>query len=101
MLNRLHTDYAGSHDIDALAREAGMSVSTFHAHFKRVTASSPLQYLKTIRLHKARMLMVHDGLGAAAAAIKVGYESARSSAASSSATLVALPPRWRRSRAPT
>ena len=76
VLNRLHKDYAGSHDIDGLAREAGMSVSTFHAHFKRVTASSPLQYLKTIRLHKARTLMVHDGLGAAAAAIKVGYESA-------------------------
>jgi AraC-like DNA-binding protein len=76
VLNRLHTDYAGSHDIEALARDAGMSISTFHVHFKRVTASSPLQYLKTIRLHKARTLMVHDGLGAAAAAIKVGYESA-------------------------
>lgn len=76
VLNRLHTDFAGNHDLETLAREAGMSVSTFHAHFKRVTASSPLQYLKTIRLHKARMLMVHDGLGAAGAALQVGYESA-------------------------
>jgi AraC-like DNA-binding protein len=62
--------------METLAREAGMSVSTFHTHFKSVTASSPLQYLKTIRLHKARMLMVHDGLSAAGAAIQVGYESA-------------------------
>lgn len=76
VLNRLHADYARNHDVETLAREAGMSVSTFHAHFKSVTASSPLQYLKTIRLHKARMLMVHDGLGAAGAALQVGYESA-------------------------
>lgn len=76
VLNRIHADYASDHDVETLAREAGMSVSTFHTHFKNVTASSPLQYLKTIRLHKARMLMVHDGLGAAAAALRVGYESA-------------------------
>ncbi|MDQ8187422.1 AraC family transcriptional regulator [Pelagicoccus sp. SDUM812002] len=75
-LNVIHTNYAGTHDIETLASQAGMSVSTFHTHFKNVTASSPLQYIKTIRLHKARMLMVHHGLGASAAAIKVGYESA-------------------------
>lgn len=75
VLHRLHSDYAKAHDIETLAREAGMSVSTFHAHFKNVTASSPLQYLKTIRLHKARTLMVHDGLSAAGAAVQVGYES--------------------------
>lgn len=76
VLNRLHADYASAHDVETLAREAGMSVSTFHTHFKNVTASSPLQYVKTIRLHKARMLMVHDGLSAAGAALQVGYESA-------------------------
>jgi len=76
ILNRLHTDYARPTDMESLAREAGMSVSTFHERFKAVTASSPLQYLKTIRLHKARMLMVHDGVTAAAAAHQVGYESA-------------------------
>lgn len=76
VLNRIHTDYTRTYDMETLAREAGMSVSTFHAHFKSVTASSPLQYLKTIRLHKARMLMVHDGLSAAGAALQVGYESA-------------------------
>jgi AraC-like DNA-binding protein len=76
VLHRLHTDFARSYTMEALAREAGMSVSTFHAHFKAVTSSSPLQYLKTIRLHKARMLMVHDGSTAANAASLVGYESA-------------------------
>lgn len=76
VLNRLHADFSRPYEIATLAREAGMSVSTFHTHFKAVTASSPLQYLKAIRLHKARLLMVHDGLSAAGAALQVGYESA-------------------------
>jgi AraC-like DNA-binding protein len=74
-LRRMHTDYSGSLDVETLARESGMSVSAFHHNFKAVTSSSPLQYLKTIRLHKARMLMVHEGLGAGLAAGRVGYES--------------------------
>lgn len=53
-----------------------MSVSAFHHNFKSVTSTSPLQYLKTYRLHKARMLMIHDGMKASAAAMRVGYESA-------------------------
>ncbi len=76
VLHRLHLNYSTPIEVDALARDAGMSVSAFHSHFKAVTASSPLQYLKTIRLHKARLLMVHDGLTAATAALRVGYESA-------------------------
>lgn len=75
-LNRIHTEYADALDLPTLAAEAGMSVSTFHAHFKSVTSSSPLKYLKNIRLHKARMLMVHEGTTAAVAAREVGYESA-------------------------
>jgi AraC-like DNA-binding protein len=59
-----------------MAEEDGMSVSAFHHNFKAVTASSPLQYLTSVRLHKARMLIFHDGLGAALAADRVGYESA-------------------------
>ena len=47
-----------------------------HAHFKAVTSSSPLQYLKNVRLHRARMLMVHEGATTATAASRVGYESA-------------------------
>jgi AraC-like DNA-binding protein len=76
VLNRLHIDYTQNHDVTLLAQEAGMSVSTFHAHFKAVTSSSPLQYLKNIRLHKARQLMVHEGANAGVAALQVGYESA-------------------------
>ena len=63
---------------------AGMSVPVFHHHFKLVTASSPLQYLKRIRLDRAKALMAHDGYNAGTAARAVGYESPRSSAGSSS-----------------
>jgi len=76
ILNRMHTDYARSYDMAALARESGMSVSTFHACFKEMTSFPPLQYLKNVRLHKARMLMVHEGTNAGTAALEVGYESA-------------------------
>lgn len=75
ILNRLHADYAQDHDIERMARDAGMSLSSFHAHFKHVTASSPLQYLKTIRLHRARMFMVNERMNASQAAARVGYES--------------------------
>ena len=53
-----------------------MRVSSFHSNFKAVTASSPLQYLKSVRLHKARLLMAQDGFNASMAAMTVGYESA-------------------------
>lgn len=76
VLSRIHTEYQHELNIEALAREAGMSVSTFHHNFKAVTSASPLQYLKSIRLHKARMLMIQDGLNASTAAVRVGYESA-------------------------
>ncbi|HKB92295.1 MAG TPA: AraC family transcriptional regulator, partial [Opitutaceae bacterium] len=76
VLNRFHADYARTYDMETLAQEAGMSMSNFHAHFKAVTSSSPLQYLKTVRLHKARLFMVNDGASAAQAASSVGYESA-------------------------
>lgn len=75
-LSRMHAEYAKPVDITTLAGEAGMSVSTFHGHFKAVTSSPPLQYLKNIRLQKARMLMAHEGLNASMAAREVGYESA-------------------------
>jgi AraC-like DNA-binding protein len=75
-LRRIHTDYDATLDVETLAADAGMSIATFHANFKAVTTSSPMQYLKTTRLHKARLLMVQDGVTAAAAAARVGYESA-------------------------
>ncbi|MHC5543411.1 helix-turn-helix transcriptional regulator, partial [Singulisphaera rosea] len=58
-----------------LARKAGMSLAVFHQHFKLVTASSPLQYLKRVRLDHARRLMAHEGYNASTAARAVGYES--------------------------
>lgn len=75
VLNRLHANYAETVGVETLAREAGMSVSAFHGHFKALTALSPLQYVKAIRLHKARLLMVNEGASAAQAAGRVGYES--------------------------
>ncbi|MET0252575.1 MAG: AraC family transcriptional regulator [Terrimicrobiaceae bacterium] len=73
-LRRIHLDYAKTLEVTALAREAGMSVSTFHANFKAVTSKPPLRYLQTIRLHKAQALMV-AGTPVAEAAHRVGYES--------------------------
>lgn len=60
--------------IDDIARELGMSVSGFHHHFKSVTAMSPLQYQKQIRLQEARRLMLGEDLDAASAGFRVGYE---------------------------
>ena len=53
-----------------------MSVSSLHHHFKAVTAMSPLQYQKQLRLQEARRLMLLDIVDAATAAHRVGYESA-------------------------
>lgn len=75
-LQQIHVKYAEPLQVTRMAEESGMSLSAFHHTFKAVTATSPLQYIKSVRLHKARMLMVHDGLGAAVAAGRVGYESA-------------------------
>ncbi|WP_312277555.1 AraC family transcriptional regulator [Kosakonia cowanii] len=75
VLKRIESQYTENLSVDQLAAEANMSVSAFHHNFKSVTSTSPLQYLKTYRLHKARMLMVHDGMKASAAAMRVGYES--------------------------
>jgi len=74
-LRRIHTDFQQPIDVAQLADEAGMSMAAFHASFKAVTMTSPIQYLKTTRLHKARLLMAQNGLSAAAASSRVGYES--------------------------
>jgi len=76
VLDHLHRDYAKPIDVESLARQAKMSPSTFYSRFKAVTAMSPLQYLKSVRLGKARLLMIQDGCTASAAAFAVGYESA-------------------------
>ena len=60
--------------MEEIARELGMSVSGFHHHFKSVTAMSPLQFQKQIRLQEARRLMLGEDLDAASAGFRVGYE---------------------------
>jgi len=60
--------------IEGVARELGMSVSGFHAHFKAVTAMSPLQFQKHLRLAEARRLMLSENLDAGEAGFRVGYE---------------------------
>lgn len=62
--------------IEHVAQELGMSVSSFHHHFKAVTAMSPLQFQKRLRLQEARRLMLSEHLDAASAAYRVGYDDA-------------------------
>jgi AraC-like DNA-binding protein len=72
-LQRLREDFDRPLRIEDIAREAGMSVSGFHHHFKAVTAMSPLQFQKRIRLQEARRLMLGEGLDAGSAGHRVGY----------------------------
>ena len=72
----IKANYAKPIRVEDLAPIAGMSVSTFHHHFRMLTAMSPLQYQKQLRLQAARGRMLMDGLDAASAAFEVGYESA-------------------------
>ena len=72
----INKHYADPMRVDDLAEMASMSIATFHHNFKALTSASPLQYLKSIRLSKARLLMLHEGMGVGQAANAVGYESA-------------------------
>jgi AraC-like DNA-binding protein len=74
-LRRIHAHYADPLTLSHLAAEAGMSLPTFHTHFKAITQTSPMQYLKSTRLHQARLLMVRHELRAEAAGHAVGYTS--------------------------
>lgn len=74
-LRWLREHYTEPFRIEALAREVHLSPSALHQHFKSVTAMSPLQYQKQLRLHEARRLMLSDHLDAAEASFRVGYES--------------------------
>src|SRR5438034_3041051 len=75
-VGRLRQDFDQPLRIESLARELGMSVSGFHHHFKAVTAMSPLQFQKRLRLQEARRLMLVEDLDAASAAYRVGYHDA-------------------------
>jgi AraC-like DNA-binding protein len=67
--------FAEPFSIERLSDAVGMSASSLHEHFKAVTAMSPLQYQKQLRLQEARRLMLGGALDAATAAFRVGYES--------------------------
>ena len=72
----LRVNYAKPLRVEELAALSQMGVSTLHHHFRTLTAMSPLQYQKQLRLHVARERMLAGGLDAASAAFEVGYESA-------------------------
>jgi AraC-like DNA-binding protein len=72
-VDRLRRDFDRPLRIGDVARELGMSASAFHDHFKAVTAMSPLQFQKRVRLQEARRLMLGEGLDAASAGHRVGY----------------------------
>ncbi len=75
VISRIKNDYDKPLRVEDMADLAGMSVSSFHYHFKEVTAMSPLQYQKRLRLVEARRMMLSDQLDAASTAYRVGYES--------------------------
>jgi AraC-like DNA-binding protein len=75
-IERFRKDFDQPLRIEDIARELGMSVSGFHHHFKAVTAMSPLQFQKQLRLQEARRLMLGEDLDAASAGYRVGYGDA-------------------------
>ncbi len=74
-LKIIHNKYNEHLDIPTLAKEEDMSVSSFHTHFKKVTTLSPLQYIKKIRLNKAKDLLTRNNLQVNETAYATGYES--------------------------
>ena len=75
-IKRIRRDFNKPFRVEDIAQEVGMSVSSFHRHFKAVTAMSPLQFQKQLRLQEARRLMLSENLSAANAAYQVGYNDA-------------------------
>ena len=75
VLKHLHDNYQTELDVELLASMANMSTSTFHRNFRQVTASSPIQYVKKMRLNRARELLLDQGLKVKQAAAQVGYDS--------------------------
>src|SRR5216117_4405260 len=71
----VRANYAKPLRVEDLAKIAGMGVSTLHHHFRTLTAMSPLQYQKQLRLQAARERMLIEGIDATSAAFDVGYES--------------------------
>jgi len=90
----IRANYARPLRVEDLAEMAGMGVSTLHHHFRVLTAMSPIQYQKQLRLQAARGRMLVDGLDAASAAFEVGYESASQFSVSVRPTHLSRRRRW-------
>ncbi len=75
-IERIRKEFDQTLNIETIASDLAMSVSSFHHHFKTVTAMSPLQFQKRLRLQEARRLMFGENLDAASAAYRVGYDDA-------------------------
>jgi AraC-like DNA-binding protein len=74
IVHYIEENFRRSLDIDTIARVAGMSASTLHQYFREVTSMSPMQFVKSLRLHQARMLLL-SGSQASEACYRVGYSS--------------------------
>ena len=74
-ITRLRTEFRASIEVAELARFVGMSTSSFHKHFKQITATTPLQFQKDLRLTEARRLLLSGDHTVSTAAFDVGYES--------------------------
>ncbi len=75
-LARIRASFSSELSVPALAAEAGMSVPSYHAHFKALTGTSPVRYLKAMRLHEARLMIARNYGPVATVAAEVGYTSA-------------------------
>jgi len=74
-LKNIHDNYSEHLDVPNLARDEDMSVSSFHTHFKKITSHTPIQYIKKIRLNKAKDLIARHRYQVNDTAYEVGYES--------------------------
>lgn len=74
-LKQIHCNFSQPCNVEQLAGSVNMSTSAFHRAFKDVTSLSPIQYLKKVRLNKAKSLLIEEGMRASDAARQVGYES--------------------------
>ncbi|MBJ7537072.1 AraC family transcriptional regulator [Marinomonas sp. C1424] len=75
VLKYIHSEYSNVLNLATLAAIAQMSVPTFCTHFKAITHMTPMQYVKSVRLHQARMMMLRQAIPASTACHAVGYES--------------------------
>ena len=75
-LSRMRTEFDHPLRIPEIAQDCGMSVSSFHDHFKRATGMTPLQFQKHLRLREARRLLLNEDIDVASAGYRVGYNDA-------------------------